>query len=195
MEGGHDVVDQCVGVGGGCVAGHHHRIEGVDAGLDEQIGNGKQRVLNACGNADEQHCPGCRRMKPQLLGMNSAGILPAQEIPENQNGGEILGNGAGDGHTGSGHMTDDHEKQVEDHVENACNGQIVQGAAGITAGAENTVAAVVNSHGGHTQGVDLEIGHSAVHQLVLGAQQPEHGGREEQAGEADQQSHERAENQ
>ena len=53
MEGGHHIVDQRVSVGGGCIAGHHYRVKGVDAGLDEQIGNGEQRVLNACGNADE----------------------------------------------------------------------------------------------------------------------------------------------
>src|SRR5699024_11582511 len=44
VEGGHHVVDQRVGVGGGRVAADHHRVEGVDAGLNEEVRSEERRV-------------------------------------------------------------------------------------------------------------------------------------------------------
>ena len=45
VEGGHSVVDHGVGIGSGRVALDHQRVEGVDARLDEQVGDGKNCVL------------------------------------------------------------------------------------------------------------------------------------------------------
>ena len=52
VEGLHHVIHQRVGIGGGRVARHHSGIEGVDATLDEQIGQRENGVLQSGGDTD-----------------------------------------------------------------------------------------------------------------------------------------------
>ena len=49
------------------------------------------------------------------------------------------------------------EYQVEHDVDHACDGQKIQGALGITHGAEDSCAEVVDQHGHRTRKVDLHI--------------------------------------
>ena len=45
VEGCHAIINQAVCIGGGAVALDHQRVKGVDARLNEQVGNGKNGVL------------------------------------------------------------------------------------------------------------------------------------------------------
>ena len=50
-------------VGGGAVALDHQRVEGVDACLNEQVGNGKNGVLQSGGHAQRKDALGLRRVQ------------------------------------------------------------------------------------------------------------------------------------
>ena len=63
VEGRHAVVDQPIRVGGGAVALDHQRVEGVDACLNEQVGNGKNGVLQPGGHAQRKDALGLRRVQ------------------------------------------------------------------------------------------------------------------------------------
>ena len=52
VEGLHHVIHQRVGVGSGGVSRHHGGTEGIDAPLDEQIGQRKDRVLQSGWDTD-----------------------------------------------------------------------------------------------------------------------------------------------
>ncbi len=54
IEARHHVINKCVGVGGGGIALHHHRIKGIHGGLDEQIRHSENGILQACRDAQHQ---------------------------------------------------------------------------------------------------------------------------------------------
>ena len=116
VEGGHHVEDQGIGVGGGGVAGHHHRVEGVDAHLHEQVGDGKDGVLQAGGDADGQYPAAGLHVEPELPPFQAALILPPHQMQHDQQGGQPLGDDAGRGHAIRRHVALDHEEQVQYHV-------------------------------------------------------------------------------
>mgnify|MGYP000788065721 CR=1 FL=1 len=90
VEGLHHVIHQRVGVGSGGVARHHGGAEGVDATLDEQIGQREDRVLQSRRNTDGQNgfCAGL--MEPQLGKPQAVALTAPQQRRRYQNGGEIL---------------------------------------------------------------------------------------------------------
>ena len=113
-------------------------------------------------------------MDPQLPQIQTAGILPPQQVRHDQRRRYALGDGAGQCHTVRRHVQADDEEQVQRHVQRTGDGQIQQGALGVACGAHHAVAAVVDGHGGHTEGEDLQVQHRAVHQLLLGVQHLQH---------------------
>ena len=179
----HHIEHQRVGIGGRRVAGNHDRVEGVDAHLHEQVGDGEDGVLQAGGDAHHQNALGSHLVDPQLPQIQTAGILPPQQVRHDQRRRYALGDGAGQCHAVRRHVQADDEEQVQRHVQRTGDGQIQQGALGVAGGAHHAVAAVVDGHGGHTEGEYLQVQHRAVHQLLLGVQHLQHLAGKQVAGQ------------
>ena len=120
-------------------------------------------------------------MEAQLIQADAAAVLAVQQVDHDEDGGHPLGDGAGDGHALGGHVAANDEEQVQQYVQHAGHGEVDQGTLGVAGGAEDAVAAVVDAHGGQTQGVELQVQHRAGEELLLGVQQAEHGLGEEHA--------------
>ena len=125
-------------------------------------------------------------MNAQLPHIQPAGIRPPQQVGKDEDGRHPLCDGAGDGHALGGHIAADDEHQIQNDVQHTGHGQIDQRTLGVTGGAEDAVAAVVNAHARQTQRVDAQVQHGAGEEFLLGVQQPQHRFGEEQADHAHQ---------
>ena len=113
-------------------------------------------------------------MHPQPGQAQTAGVLPPQQVQHDQQSRQALGDHAGHGHALGGHVAPDDEEQVQDHIQHTGDGQIQQRPPGVAHGAHNAVAAVVDGHGRHAQGIYFQIQSGSVNQLVLGMQHGQH---------------------
>lgn len=189
------IEDQGICVGSSGISGDHDGAEGIDSGLHKQVCDGKNGILDPGRNAEEQDTFGGLFMKAQLLQAQAAFILSAEQIQKDQSGRNILGDNTGCGNTVGGHMTPDHEEQIQDYVKNTGSGQVDQWSCSVTAGTENAVSKVVDCHGRHAKSIDFQIQNSTVHQLVLGVQKSKHIRRKDNADHADEHAQRQAEQQ
>ena len=195
VERRHHVEHQSIGVGGGSRAGDGDLVEGVQTCLHEQVGQREDGVLQAGGDADHQDALDRRLVEPQLPHAQAAGVLPPQQVNDDQDGGYPLGNGAGDGHALGGHPAADDEYQIQNDVQHTGHGQVDQGTLGIAGGAEDTVAAVVDADAGQAQRINTQVQHGAGKELLLGVQQAQHRLGKERADQAHQHACTRADQQ
>ena len=183
VEGGHAVVDHVVGVGGSAVALDHEGVKGVDAGLDEQVGDGKNGVLEPGRHPQGQDALGGGRVQVQLVYIQRVAVLRAGQCPQDQRGRDALGDGTGQRHAHHAQAADDDEEQVQHDVQRARKGQIDQGLFGVADGAEHRIAEVVQRQRRHAQKIHPQVQDGTGQQVVLGVEQPQHEGRTQQADE------------
>ena len=183
VEGGHAVVDEVVGVGGGGVALDHEGVEGVDACLDEEVGDGEDGVLEPGGQAQRQNAPGHGRVEPGFPEMQGVAVLHLSQRVEDEPGGNALRNGTGQRHAHDIQLADDDEEEVEQDVQHTRDAQEVQRLFGVADGAEDGVAKVVERQCGHTEEVDPQVEDGTGQQVFLGVQQPQQGGGAQQTHE------------
>ena len=131
-------------------------------------------------------------MEPQLGKPQAIALTAPQQRRRYQNGGKILRDDTGHRHACHVHIADDDEEQVQHHIDNAGDGEVVQRAAGITHRGEHGVAKVIDRQCGHPQAVDAQVQHSAVHQLRFGVQRSEDTARKAAADPQQHQSRRRA---
>ena len=67
IKGIHRCINKAFNVGCCRTSGHDNFAEGVDGGLDDHVGQGKQGALQACWQADAQNFLQLRRMNAQVL--------------------------------------------------------------------------------------------------------------------------------
>ncbi len=91
IEGKHDVVDQGVCICSGSISGNCDCIEGVDAGLYEQICNGKNSVLQTCGNTKKQYRFTGLWVKTELMQGYPAFVFSPEEVDHYQSSGLYTG--------------------------------------------------------------------------------------------------------
>ena len=192
VEGGHHVINHVVHVHRRGISRNHHGIEGVDANLNEEVGNGKHRVLNAGGNAQPQNPSDLLPVQTQSAHFQAAAAAQPCHVTQHQNCRYVLGNHTGQCHALRCHAADNDEEQIQKNIQNSGNGQIQQRPPGVAGGTEHRVAEVENAQSGHTQGVDSEIEHRSGQQVFLGFQQLQQGRSQQQAQSGDEQSHQGA---
>ena len=105
-------VDKALDVAGRSVAGHEHVAEGVYRRLNENIGTGEQRALDACGQADAENLLQLRLVKAHFAEIQLAGVGSAHQGDDHQHGGKRLRNDGRQRHTGHVHMEPDDKNQV-----------------------------------------------------------------------------------
>ena len=177
----HGVVDHGVGVGSSRVALNHQRVKRVDARLDEQVGNGKNGVLQTGGHAQQQDAPGHAKVQLDGVQVQRVAVPHFGQRVQDQPGRHALRNGAGQRHAHNVELTDDDKKQVEHDVQSTCDGQINQRLFGIADGAEHRIAEVIQRQRRHAQEVHTQVQNCAGQQIRLGVEQFQQRGRAEQA--------------
>ena len=196
IERGHCVVYHVVGVGSGGVALDHEGVKGVDTGLDEEVCNGEDGVLESGGQAQRENTLGGGRVEGNLVEVQGVAVLHAGQRPQNEEGRDALGNGTCQRHAHHVQMADDDEEEVEQDVQRARDAQVVQRLFRLANGAEDGVAVVIKSQRRHTEEVHPQVEHGAGVEVFFGVEQVEQGRRTQQAdeqeqyagGDADQQS-------
>ena len=150
VEGSHAVVDERISVCGGAVALDHEGIKGVDTGLDEQVGDGENGVLESGRQAQRQNAFGHGGIELCFLEMKGVAVLHPGQGVEDEPGRNTLGNGTGQRHACHVQVADDDKKQIQKDIQHTGKAQDVQRLFGLTDGAEHGVAEIVQSHCRHT---------------------------------------------
>ena len=195
VERGHHIINHVIHIDGGGVAGDNGGIEGIDAYLDKEVGNGKNRVLDAGGNAQPQDPAGLTDGKGQGLEFQAAAVAQPGHMDQDQNRRHILGKDAGQRHAVRRHAADDDEEQIQNDVQDSGDHKISQRALGVAGGAEDRVAEVKDAQRRHAQCIDAEIEHRPGQQIVLRFQQLQHRRGQQQAQRGDQEPHQGAQDQ
>ena len=169
VHGVHGGVDEAFDVAGGGVACHGDGAEGIDGGLDQHIGNGEQAALEACGETHAEDLLQLAAVDAQLLRVQVDGAVGAEEADDHQHHADDLAHHRGNGHARHAHVEYDHQKQVQKHIHDAGDRQVIQGTAGVAHGAEDGGTEVVEHIGGHTHEVDLHIQGSGVDHVIRAA--------------------------
>ena len=182
----HSVINHRVGVGRGGVALDHQRVEGVDARLNKEVGNRKDRILQARGHAQHQDALCHAKVQPDLAEIQRVAVADLCQRVQDQPCRDALGNRAGQRDAGDIELADDDEKQVEQDVQHARKRQVGQRLFGLTDGAEHCVAEVVECQRRHTEKVDPQVQNRTGQQVLLGVQQFQQRRRTKQTDEQQQ---------
>ena len=110
-------------------------------------------------------------------------VLHPGQRPQDQKSGNALADGAGQCHAHHAQIAHDDKEQVQQNIQRTGNGQIHQRLFSVADGAEHRVAEVVQCQRRHTQKIHPQIQNRAGQQILLGVQQPQHGGGAQQADE------------
>ena len=97
------------------------------------------------------------------------GTLGANQADEHQHHADELADNGGNGHTGNAQVEHNHQHQVQNHIDDPCHGQVVQGTAGIAHGAENGCAEGVQHVEGHAGKVDADVQGGLVNHILRAA--------------------------
>ena len=186
VDGVHGGVDEVFDVGRGGAARHRQGAEGVDGGLDQHVGDGEHHALDAGRQAhpdDLQQDGGADLQLPEAELV--AGVR-LHQAAHHQEGGQVLGQGGGQGHARHIQVEGHHKKDVQAGVGDAGGGQEKEGPLGVPDGPQDARAKVVDHHGGHAQKDDPHIEHRLVQQVGRGVHPAQQGG---QQGDARQDQH------
>ena len=148
-EGVEDIVSEdfnIVGCAGGC---HHDGSQAVDGGLDYDVGGGKHSALDSGRQADLKDPFQNREIdfQPVRLHTDFQGRGPQPAVQDQ--GADCVGDDGGDGDPVYRHVQDDHEKQVQDHVQAAGRRPRRQGDFGFAHASEDGRLEVVKEDDGH----------------------------------------------
>lgn len=153
----HGNVYKLFDAGGGAVSCYNDRSERIDGGLDQYIGEGKERALYAGRQADLHHPAQTSGLDVEFFHIQAARTVHPAQADQDQDGADALGEDGGERHACHVHMKDDDKEQVEHHVDDACHGQKVQRPFGISGGAQDGAAEVISHGCGHTDKNNLQI--------------------------------------
>lgn len=181
VKGVHAGVDEALDVGGGGGAGHHGGAEGVDGGLDDHVGDGEHHALEPGGQAHLEDAPHHLHVQPQRPQVHPEGTLVPHQGQQHQDGGHVLGDDGSQGHAGHVHMEDDDEHQVQNHVDDTCGGEEVEGPLGVPLGPEDGGAEVIEHVAGHSAEVDPQVHGGQADDVLRGAHELQHLPAQQQA--------------
>ncbi len=131
----------------GTAARHGRRAEGVDVGLDDDVGQGDDRVLNAGGNTQIDDLPKHIAVKAYLPPGQAVAVPGVGELAESQEGAEGLAEDGGQSRAGHAPAEDGHEQQIQYHVGEGGENQILHGTAAVPHRLEDAGAHVVEHYG------------------------------------------------
>ena len=109
--------DEALDLGIAAAAGHSIVPEGVDVGLDHQVGDGDDAVLYSAGQTQVEHLLHYSPIRAQPLRGDRHHEPAAHQVGKAQDGAHRLTDGGCEGGPGDPPVKDGHEQQVQHHVE------------------------------------------------------------------------------
>lgn len=103
--------------------------ERVDAALDEHVGNGEDRALNARRNADMQNTQEWFLFDTHAAKAEREIVVAADEVRDDHDRAEHVGDDRCDRDAGDAELHHDDKEQIEHHVDRAGEQQVVHGTA------------------------------------------------------------------
>ena len=165
-------VDKVLHTAGSGTACHQNGVvKRVDGGLDGDVGQREQHALQTGGDAYLHDLLELHAVDLQLFQIQPqrAGFL--HQTPNDQRGGNALGDHGGQCHTGHVHVELDDKNQVQQHIDHTGGQQEIQRTLRIPAGTEQGCAEVIKHGGGHTGKIDPQIDRGQP-QHIVGALHP-----------------------
>ena len=141
-------------IDGGGITGHGGAAEGIDGGLDEDIGDGEDGTLQTGGDADLEDTDEFIPVDAQLLEDDVVAAVGFQHAPQHQRGGDMLRNNGGNADARHTEIELDDQKQVEADIDDAGEEKEDQGSAGIAHAAQYRRTKVIQHTAWHPQKVD-----------------------------------------
>ena len=172
IEGCHGIINHRIRIRSSGVSLDHQRIKGVDACLNEQVGNRKDGILQPRRDSQKQNALCHIGIRADLLQMKRIAVLHSGQCMQNQRRRHTLGNGAGQGNTHDAEAADNHKEQVEDNIQRTCNGKINQWLFRLSDGTEHRIAEVIQRECRHTEKIHPKIDNGTGQQIRLGIQKP-----------------------
>ena len=157
MEGVHGCIDEALQVLGGRVARHHDVAIAVHRGLNQHVGDGEARALEARRKADLGDGGELVRVHAQLLQIQVHEAVGADQADGHQRRRDHLGDDGCQRHARHAHVEADDEQQVQQHVHQARERQEVQRTAGVAHRAQHRRAEVVQHVEGHADKIDADV--------------------------------------
>ena len=188
MEGIQCCVQKSLDVVGGGIAGHQYISERVDGGLDQNIGDGKEGTLNSGGKADPDHFHQLNLVETHFLQFQLAGIGAAHQRDHHHDGRECLRNNGGEGNAGHIHIQHCYEDHVQRHIDHTCDGQVNQGAFGVSGVPQDGGAEIVDHGKDHAGEIDAHINRGKGKYILRGAHQFQKGGGKDDTNDRDKNS-------
>ncbi len=132
--------------------------KGVDAGLDDDVGDGVHHALEPRRQADYHNTPQHCGIKGDLPRLQVVYLGGAGKGENHQHRADDLGKEGPQGNPQHPQGDVDHQKDIQNNVYQAASHQEVQGPAGIPHRPENAGAHVIDKVGDDAQKVDSDIG-------------------------------------
>lgn len=172
--------------GGGGIARNGGRTEGIDGGLNEHVGDGEHAALQTGGDADAQNQNEGAALDARFFRLEADIAVAGDQAGEDKRRADELADDGRDGDARDAELQPGDEQHVEDDIDHAADGQVIQRALGIADGAKDGRAIVIDEAGGQADGVNIEIELCAGQHVFGAAHQFQQRGGEEQQQRAEQ---------
>ena len=139
---------EALDLGIGAAARHGGSAEAVDIGLDHQIGNADDGVLNTGGKTESHDGFQAAGIKPDGPDMHFVCFFGSQQLTETKQRADTLGDGGGQCRCSNPQMEYRHKQQIQYHIHQCGEYQIIQRMAAVAYGVENPHENVEH-HGKH----------------------------------------------
>ena len=134
----HDHPEHAVHLAVGCPGGDGIRPEGVDAGLNDQVGNGVHGRLQARRQSDPDDGGQDAGGEADFPRIQLVHVVGFHQRIENHAGAGKLRKGGGDGDACHAHFQNYHKEQIQHDVGQGGGNQVIQRTFGVPDGAQNT---------------------------------------------------------
>lgn len=142
---------------GGGIARNGGRTEGIDGGLNEHVGDGEHAALQTRRGCDAQNQTEGAALDARFFRLEADIAVAGDQAGEDKRRADELADDGRDGDARDAELQPGDEQHVEDDIDHAADGQVIQRALGIADGAKDGRAIVIDEAGGQADGVNIEI--------------------------------------
>ena len=174
-EAGNGQEGKALNFGVGAAACHGSGAEGIDVGLHHHIGKTDHGILNTGGQAKADDVHQAVPVNPNPPGHQLTGPLQAEQTDAAKQGADSLGNGGGESCGAHAHVQYTHKKQIQHHIHDGRENQIVKGMAAVSHGVENTHKDIVHDGKNCTAEVKPEIFYGILNYICRCPHPPKNG--------------------
>ena len=175
---GHREEGEAFDLGVGTAAGHRGDVEQVDLGLDHHIRDADHRVLQTGGQTKRDDFTEFAGVKANLLQRDTVDGVVTDQPGKTEHCAESLGNNCRQCCGGNAPLKHSDEQQIQNHVGEGRDDQIIQRVAAVAHRLQNTHCDIVHDNGDHAGKVGAEISHRVGHYAFRHADQGQNVRRE-----------------